>query len=213
MEPEKLALLHEHYRDTCGVMQGQRAARDRYFYFVIGLLAIVLFDLATPDGFANVIGDVLKAQLQLSTALDLGYVRSLLWFLFLGLTVRYCQTALGVERQYTYIHELEARLAAQVPGAFRREGEAYLTEYPLFLTCAHYFYTLVMPLLMSGIALVWTYRQLPGPLLPWPLHVWFDCVVTVAILVSICMYLHAIHLRNRHRVQVDGATLSSEGEK
>ena len=194
-------------------MQSQRAARDRYFYFVIGLLAIVLFDLATPDDFANVFGDVLKTQLQLSTALDLGYVRSLLWFLFLGLTVRYCQTALGVERQYSYIHELEDLLAAQLPGAFRREGEAYLAEYPLFLTWAHYLYTLVTPLLIMVIALAWTYRHLPGPMLLWPLHIWFDCVITAAILFSICTYLCAFHLRNRHRSQVDGATPSSEGEQ
>ncbi len=211
MEPEKLALLHEHYRDTYTVMQNQRAARDRYFYFVIGLLAIALFDLATPDGFANVIGDALKAQLQLSAALDLGYVRSLLLFLLLGLTVRYCQMALGVERQYTYIHELEALLAAQVPGAFRREGEAYLTKYPLFLTWAHYLYTLVIPLLLSGIALWWAYRLLPGPL-PWPLHVWFDCAVTLSILVSIGMYLHAFHLQNRHHAQVDSSTQARKEE-
>ena len=40
MESEKLLLLHEHYRDTCGVMQQQRRARDRYFYLVILVLVI-----------------------------------------------------------------------------------------------------------------------------------------------------------------------------
>jgi hypothetical protein len=200
MDLEKLVVLHDHYRDTCGVMRSQRAARDRYFYFVITLLAIVLFDLATPAGFANVISDVLRSRLQLSSAPNLEYVRTLLWFLLLGLTVRYCQTALGVERQYTYIHELEKLLSEQVPGAFRREGEAYLTEYPLFLSWAHYLYTLILPLLLCGTVVVWMYRQIPGRP-PWPFVVWFDCAVTVAIVASVAMYLHAFHRRNRPRAE------------
>src|SRR5438552_1055866 len=112
MDADKLAILHDHYRDTCTVMQSQRAARDRYFYFVLAVLGIALFDVATPQGFATTVGDVLKSKMQLSVAPDLGYIRSLLWFLLLGFTIRYCQTALAVERQYGYVHKLESLLSA-----------------------------------------------------------------------------------------------------
>src|SRR5262245_39846269 len=101
---DPLVVLHDHYRDTCSVMRGQRAARDRYFYLVLGVLAVSLFDIATPQGFASAIADVLRAKAQLSSTPDLTYVRSLLWLLLLGLTVRYCQSALAVERQYKYVH-------------------------------------------------------------------------------------------------------------
>lgn len=198
MESEKLAILHDHYRDTCSVMQGQRAARDRYFYFVLAVLAIALFDIAAPQGFASTIADVLKSKAQLSSTPDLGYIRSLLWFLLLGFTVRYCQSALAVERQYSYVHKLESLLSTHVEGAFTREGEAYLSDYPLFLDWAHYLYTLVFPLLLSAVAIVWTYRQIPGPR-PWPWAVWFDGVVTAAILISIGTYLVAFHRRDRRR--------------
>jgi hypothetical protein len=198
MDTDTLVILHDHYRDTCTVMQGQRAARDRYFYLVLAVLAIVLFDISSPQGFANVIGDILRANLQLSTAPDLGYIRSLLWFLLLGFTVRYCQTALAVERQYGYVHKIEALLSTHVDGAFTREGAAYLADYPLFLDWAHYLYTLVFPLLLSIITVIWTYRQLPGSGV-WPWTMWFDGAVTVAMLASICMYLVAFHGRDRRR--------------
>ena len=101
MMPDTLALLHEHYRDTCGGMAEQRGKRDRYFYLVLAVLAIALFDLTAPEGFATTVADVLKTRLGLSVAPDLSYVRSFLWVLLLGLTVRYGQAALGSGAAFT----------------------------------------------------------------------------------------------------------------
>ena len=195
MTLDKLSLLHEHYRDTCAVIQSQRSARDRYFYLVVVVLAVALFDWATPEGFAEAVGDVLRARLQLSNAPDLAYVRSVLLFLLLGLTVRYCQATLGIERQYTYVHQLEATLARCVGSGFRREGEAYLSDYPVFLTWAHYLYSLVFPVLLAAVAVGWTYQQIRRQP-PWSLSVWFDCAVTLMLLASLAMYLHAFHRRD-----------------
>jgi hypothetical protein len=184
-------ILHEHYRDTCGVMQGLRASRDRCFYLVIAVLAAALFDVATPQGFATAVGDLLKIRLGLSNALDLAYVRSVLWFLLLGLTLRYSQLTLNLERQYGYIHQLEQALQEVVHPAFRREGRAYLEDYPRFLTWAHFLYTVVFPLLLCVVALCWTYRQFPT--WPWPWAVWFNLAVTVLLLVSVGLYLQTLH--------------------
>ena len=140
---------------------------------------------------------MLKSKAQLSSTPDLGYIRSLLWFLLLGFTVRYCQTALAVERQYAYVHKIEALLSRHVEGAFTREGEAYLENYPLFLDWAHYLYTLIFPLLLSLVAIVWTYRQIPA--WPWPWAIWLDSIVTVALLASVVMYLVAFHSRDRRK--------------
>ena len=199
MQTDKLAILHEHYRDTCTVMQSQRHTRDRYFYFMIIVVAIAWFDLAAPEGFANAVGDVLRTQFALTTVPDLEYVRSVLWFLLLGLTVRYCQAALGVERQYTYVHELEATLAKHVEGGFRREGEAYLSDYPMFLNWAHHLYSLVFPVVLAAVAVAWTYRQIPDHS-PWSFAVWFNCTVTLALLVSLGLYLHAFYTRDNRRL-------------
>lgn len=187
----KAEILHEHYRDTCGVMQGLRVSRDRCFYLVIAVLAAALFDVATPQGFATAVGDLLKARLGLSNALDLAYVRSILWFLLLGLTLRYSQLTLNLERQYGYVHKLEEVLQEAVHPAFQREGSAYLDDYPRFLTWAHFLYTVAFPLLLCVVALGWTYRQFPSR--PWPWTVWFNLAVTVLLLVSVGLYLQTLH--------------------
>jgi hypothetical protein len=51
----------------------------RRIALVIAVLAVARFDVATLQGFANVIGDVLKSQLNVVTAADVAYVRSILW--------------------------------------------------------------------------------------------------------------------------------------
>jgi hypothetical protein len=204
MEAEKVAVLHEHYRDTCAAMAEHRTKRDRYFYLVLAVLAVAWFDLSAPEGFATALGDILKVQLGLSSSPDLGYVRNLLWFVLLGLTIRYGQAALGVERLYIYLHELESVLSVQVDGAFRREGQAYEAYNPFFLSWAHYLYTLFFPMLLAVVAVSWMWRQIPSwpwpfSSVPWSFGVWFNMTITVAILASIGMYLHAFHFYNRRR--------------
>lgn len=203
MEPTQLEILHEHYRDSCTVMQGQRAARDRYFYLVIAVVAVAWFDTVAPQDFAAIVGEGLKTRLQLQIAPDLGYLRSVLWFLLLGLTVRYCQTALSVERHYHYIHDIETLLSKQVHEAFGREGAAYLSTYPLFLAWAHYLYLVACPLLLLGVVATWTRAQIPnwrpGS---WPGLVWFDCVVSLAIVVSVLLYW-VFHIRKKDPARSD----------
>lgn len=204
MTPDTLALLHEHYRDTCGGMAEQRGKRDRYFYLVLVVLAIALFDLTAPEGLATTVADVLKARLGLSVVPNLSYVRSILWVLLLGLTVRYGQAALGLERLYIYLATLEEALSSGVGVGFRREGEAYRDYDPVFLKWAHHLYTLVFPVVLAVVVVVWAWRQnagLPQPLgsSTWSAVAWFNWLVTMAILATIGMYLHAFHFYDRQR--------------
>ena len=170
----------------------------------LSCLLLRCLNLTAKEGFATTVADVLTARLGLSVAPDLSYVRSLLWVLLLGLTVRYGQAALGVERLYIYLEELEAVLSSQVGAGFKREGEAYRDYDPFFLRWVHYLYTLVFPVVFAAVVVVWTWRQSPG--LPWPFGAftwsfaeYFNLLVTMVILVSIGMYLHAFHLYDRHR--------------
>lgn len=189
MDPVQLELLHEHYRDSCTLMQGQRAARDRYFYMVIAVIAIAWFDVVAPQDSSAIVGEALKTRLQLTIPPNLAYLRSVLWFLLLGLTVRYLQTSLSVERSYDYIHDVEELLAEKIHRVFAREGAAYLSKYPLFLTWAHYLYVVAVPILLLVVVAAWTHAQIPGlnPLL-WPGLVWFDFLVSGAIVISVFLY-------------------------
>lgn len=189
MEPGRLEILHEHYRDSCTVMQAQRSARDRYFYMVIGVVSLAWFDVVAPKDFSAIAGELLKSKMQLAVAPDLAYLRSVLWFLLLGLTVRYFQTSLSVERSYDYVHELEEVLAEKVHTKFGREGTAYLSKYPLFLKWAHSLYVFVAPAILLAVVAKWTAAQtlVWNPAL-WPGLLWFDWMVSTAIVVSVSLY-------------------------
>jgi len=197
MQLERLQALHEHYRDSCTIMQGQRSARDRYFYFVIAVVAVAWFDIVAPQDFAAIVAEAIKARLQLTVAPDLSYLRSVLWFLLLGLTIRYCQTALSVERSYIYIHKVEAVLAEHIDGVFGREGAAYLSRYPWFLKWAHYLYVVACPILLLAVVAAWTSAQVPtrNPF-SWPASVWFDALVSLAIYISVGLYW-LFHVRRK----------------
>ena len=179
------------------MMSSFRKARDRYFYFSLALLAVVLFDISAPQDFGVILSEFLKNKLQVTHAPDMQYVRSLIWFLLLGVTVRYCQTALFIERLYKYIHSLEDHLSAEVSGsAFTREGKAYGEGYPLFSNWAHYLYTLVFPLLFILVIVVRTAHELRSQSATSVLT-WFDLSIAIAMCVSIFLYLFAFH--NWHR--------------
>ena len=189
MEPDRLAILHEHYRDSCSSVQKQRAARDRYFYLVIAVVSVAWFDVVAPQNFAAIAGDALKARLQLTVSPDLGYLRSVLWFLLLGLTIRYFQASLAVERGYGYIHELESVIAKELHAVFNREGAAYLSKYPLFLTWAHFLYVVASPTVLLAVVAMWTRVQIQDwhPF-TWSGLVWFDCLVSAAMVISVFLY-------------------------
>jgi hypothetical protein len=202
MEDSKLQLLHEHYKDTCSVMASFRKTRDRYFYLSLAVLAVVLFDISTPENFGVILSEFVKNKLQITTAPDMSYVRSLIWVFLLGITIRYCQTALHIERQYKYIHDLEDQLATEFEGkAFTREGKAYLAGYPLFSSWAHYLYSLCFPLLLIAVVVVRTVHELRIGL-PKTILSWFDLCVAVAICVTVTLHLIDFHHWPKRRARL-----------
>ncbi len=189
MTPEQLQILHEHYRDSCTLMQATRAARDRSFYMVIATIAIVWFDAIAPQDFSVLAGELIKARLQLSVAPDLSYLRNVLWFLLLGFTVRYLQSTVSLERAYLYIHDVEAVLAKHVDKSFQREGAGYLNNYPRFSDWIHFLYVVVSPSLLLFVVVAWTRAQIVqvDPRY-WTPSVWFSTLISLAIMISVVLY-------------------------
>jgi hypothetical protein len=65
----------------------------------------------------------------------------------------------------------------------------------MFLTWAHYLYTLVFPVVLCGIVIAWTWRRMTA--WPWPVSFYWDSGVSLAIIVSVALYLHAMHRAKR----------------
>ena len=192
-EDARLEILHAHYADTCGVLHRLRGQRDRHFALILVLLAFVLYDIYSPQDFGRLLSDLIRGQGGVEAAPDLRYLGSLLWFALLALVVRYGQTAVLIERQYNYLHAVEDELSVEFGGkAFTREGKAYLSNYPLFGDWAHALYTIIFPAGLVIVVVARFARELRAPS-RWGGLFWFDLAVGAAILVSITLYLRAVH--------------------
>jgi hypothetical protein len=197
MTPEKLALLNDHYKNSVESAQSRRQTRDRLLMALVALIALLLFDVGAPQDFDNAAADILRAQLQLSRAPDLSYIRSLLWFGLLAVTVRYFQSVIGLEREYDYLHDIEKLFEAHFdPPAFQREGKAYLRDYPPFLKWADRLYKIGVPSMIGVVTIAWTLRRITSaePLRP---LLALDLLIAVAIVVAIGMYLPLVFKKKK----------------
>ena len=198
MDEAQIDILHDHYKDTCSLLKGYRATRDWCFYLVILVVAVAWFDVVAPDDFARVTAEALKARFQLTSVPNLTYLRGVLWFTLLGLTLRYCQASLNVEREYKYLHRIEAILAEHVHPEFGREGVSYRRHGKPFTDWAHAIYAVVFPLVLVLIVVIWTTLQLhTWRAWLWSPSAWFELFVSSAIVASIVLYMRSHRLINQ----------------
>src|SRR6267378_5796439 len=145
-EDTKVEVLHAHYVDTFGHIRSALSLRDRLFVYILIAVTVMLLQVVAPHDADAAIGKIISTKLAVSGRISLSILGTVLWFALLGLTIRYFQTVIFIERQYAYIHSLENLLAANYEGpAFTREGKSYLSDYPKFSTWAWALYTIVFP--------------------------------------------------------------------
>jgi hypothetical protein len=193
LDEVKLEILHKHYEDSCSVMGAFRSQRDAYFTRILLLLMLVLYDFYSSRDFGLLVSDLIRQKGGIPDVPDLHYLSTLLWFALLGITVRYCQSAVHLNRQYEYLHGLERQLAPVFGGvAFTREGEAYLASYPIFSSWAHNLYTIAFPVMLGMVAFGRGYRELlivsSGSTI-----VIVDVLISIAMLITMVLYVHVLH--------------------
>jgi hypothetical protein len=184
LSEKQLDVLHDHYKETFARMREAEALRDRLFLWVIGLFALLSLEIGYPAAVGGVLGtlSIAGGELQLQ-ALPLPALLNATWVLTLTIGLRYCQTAVFVNRQYPYLHGLEEAISPAVGGGdlYHREGKVYLSEYPLLLNLAWISYGIVFPLIVMGATiglLIWEVTKLPYPIY----HIYFDVFVGGALI-------------------------------
>jgi hypothetical protein len=179
----RLEILHDHYKETFGRVRETERARDRMFIWVIVLFGLLGVQVGYPAQFASSLEQISIAGGELNLgALPLAALLSATWALTLALTLRYCQTAVHVERQYPYVHVLEEQISPLVGGGdlYRREGSLYLSDYPILLNVAWIAYVVLFPLagtVASIVYLAWEWTELDYPVV----HQVFDTVLGVSV--------------------------------
>ena len=191
----KLNVLSEHYKHTFDFLQTHLKRRDRLFVCGLLVLIVMLFQIYTPNETSGLITQLISNKLELKTPINFLYVQSILWFVLLAIIIKYFQSVIFIERQYSYIHSLENILSKQYKEkAFTREGDSYLKNYPVFLTWASFLYTILFPVLVVVVILtkiISEYKQYGCS----EVLVWFNGLFFMFIAISIVLYLYVIHYK------------------
>ncbi len=183
-DDKKLELLYGHYCDTFSIIQSLVKTRDRFFIAILVLLAVMAFQIALPTESGGVILEFVRAKLGVHGTV----IASVIWAALLFVVVRYFQVAVSLERQYRYIHQLEAELSPFYSGVpFTREGAFYLAAYPWFSAAVARLYTWVFPaslVFAASLKIVSEFR-LPRAS---PLPIATDAVIYVLLVAATVLY-------------------------
>lgn len=197
LDTDKLQILSEHYTHTFDFLQSHLRKRDRLFIGVLLLIIIILFQIYTPDEASSVITQLISDKLGLKKPINFLYIQSAIWFVLLAIVIKYFQSVVFIERQYSYIHALENILSSQYSdGAFTREGDAYLSDYPVFLNWASFLYTILFPAILLVVVtskIIIEYKQYGCS----EILIWFNALIYIFISISIALYLYVIHFKKK----------------
>lgn len=203
---KQLEILHDHYKETFARLRDAEALRDRLFLWVIGLFALLILEVGYPAAIGRSLGKISVAGGELNLqALPLPALLNATWVLTFAITLRYCQTAILVNRQYPYLHLLEENISPLVRGThlyesddapgfsvlhanvYQREGKIYLSEYPRLLDVAAIAYVIIFPIIIiasSAGLIIWEWRRLSYPVL----HRAFDTVIAFVLILFLILY-------------------------
>src|SRR3990172_10262839 len=195
MKEAKLALLNDHYKETFAIIQEHLRLRDRLFAYSLIIISVMLFQMHSPSGSSEALSELITNKLELDAPVDISFLTSLLWFALLSVVVRYYQTVVYIERQYTYIHRIEDQLSPEYEGrAFTREGKSYLKNYPLFSSWAWILYTIVFPALLAVIVVVkiiGEIRHMDGAIVSLSINM----LIALSIVLSSVFYVLLVHFK------------------
>lgn len=138
---------YDHYKDT--IEQQKRYLKERNTLTLYLILVVsVIFLLSSNRSLLMDASSVIQEQKIGKTIIDFNIITSVLYFVFLWLSMRYYQINLTIEKTYTYITKCEEVMSATGDLKIDREGGDYEKNYPWLKWVAHRIYVFVFPLLM-----------------------------------------------------------------
>ncbi|WP_319779606.1 hypothetical protein [Maridesulfovibrio sp.] len=119
-----------HYSESCQYMKKTQDLRDKYFFYLVLAASVFASQFESSQLAKDIILLFLPAKKNLSNLIIFQYFSSLMWFVVTLLTVKYYQTHVNLEKQYSYIHKLETEIQSvcSCDFVFTREGKAYFSK-------------------------------------------------------------------------------------
>ena len=147
-----LEILYDHYRDSVSIVKKDIKARQKYFQNSILFLFFQFLLIFYSSQVVDFINGILKSKLNFDSSLGYEAVSVLLHAMLLIHLMKYFQLNVSINRQYSYLHEIENKINKFRNDFITREGKSYLNNYPLFSNFIDVFYTTIFPLLVIFIS-------------------------------------------------------------
>lgn len=184
-------LLYDHYKETFSLIKASIKQRDRLFVWLFFVMAVHFLFAASPESILAIIVGVVQNQYNVDISNQMSIIQSFLWVMLLYLTMRYYQSTVYIERQYRYIHSIEADIASVVGVKFDREGTNHLLNYPKMNDFIDFFYKWFFPLIYAVVIL---YKIIAEYCISFsPLFSLFNGVVFCACFLLNILYLVFLH--------------------
>lgn len=199
MSTDPTSILYDHYKDTCSIIGDAVKRRDRAMLFVIIAAGFFAFQTIFPSAADHAVTDYLSFKFGLTLQVNLSVIGNVVWILVLLFTLRYFQTAVFVERQYAYLHQLENKLNKSIgQEVVTREGKSYLAAYPWFSDWMWALYTIILPtslFFFTCIKITEEWVSTSDAKATFGLLV--DTGIFILLVVSIGLYLGMMHFKKK----------------
>lgn len=196
---KKFEALHEHYNKTFAIIRESIKLRDKLMLLIFLVLALVVLYTFWPSDAVSSVSQIASQKLGSTVTLDTTFIGSVIWLALLIVVVRYTQTVVYIERQYTYIHRLEDELrkCCESDVVFTREGESYLENYPKYSDWMYLLYTHIFPVVLALIISAriigeWVHVAQTNLFV-----LVLNSVVAFCVLISLGLYMAFMHRQNK----------------
>lgn len=141
--------LYDHYKETVMYLKDDLSKRERIT--IVSLIVVTgyfLIEFKTLDSVV-VANQWIEKNWNLSLNINYNILSIAILILILGSIMRYFQICVNIEKQYAYIHQVEAKLNELTQNTMiTRESYSYLNDYPLLSALIHRLYNFFFPVLL-----------------------------------------------------------------
>lgn len=190
MTGDNLSLLHDHYKESFSLIRSREDQRDKLFLQLLLVYLLIILEVIFPANIHGALGPLSIAGNTINLQhVPLSLLLNASWVFLAAFVLKYYQTVKFVDRQYKYLHRLEDRISdlLEDQDIYRREGGAYLSQYPHLLNWAWICYTILFPVALL-IATIYLYGIEVTALRHSGVSKVFDGVFGLSVVVSVVLY-------------------------
>ena len=174
-DDKRAEILVDHYKDTYQVLLGYSKERDRFFLYILLLIAIIAVDCLSSGTLSRLINGYISKQLTASPWESVeftGIIHLMVSFLFFYFVSRYYRRCMLLDRAYRYLSACEGPINRWMGGDYvTRESRAYRSRRgvptngegrersPFFLCCIEFQFYVVFPLAVVFLVGYLTYQS------------------------------------------------------